>query len=276
MLRKMLAVAFGLGMLAALATPGVAGAAGTDGTVYVVHGIPGVPVDVYVNGNKQLPDFQPGKVAGPLTLPAGDYTIKILKAGDPTTGTAVIDTTVTLPAGANASLVAHLDASGKPVLTTFVNDTSAAPAGDGRLVVRHAAAAPAVDVLANGTAAFTNVTNGKEGQTNLPAGTISASVVATGTTTPVLIGPADVPVTAGMSTVVYAVGAPANGSTASTLGVVTQQIPLAGAAMTVQTGTGGLLEGNRGVPAVAILGLGLAFAVLTASAIALRRSRVTV
>src|SRR4029079_8074432 len=124
---------------------------------------------------------------------AGDYQIKILKAGDPETGTPVIEASVTLPAGANASLVAHLDPSGKPVLTTFVNDTAAAPAGQGRLVVRHTAAAPAVDVLANGKAAFTNVTNPNEAKADLPAATYSASVVAAGTTTPALIGPADVP-----------------------------------------------------------------------------------
>jgi Domain of unknown function (DUF4397) len=276
MVRKMMAVCFGLGMLAVLAAPGVAGAAANDGTVYVVHGIPGVPVDVYVNGAKQLPNFEPGKVAGPLTLPAGDYQIKIFKAGDPETGTPVIDTSVTLPAGANASLVAHLDASGKPVLTTFVNDTAAAPAGQGRLVVRHTAAAPAVDVLANGKAAFTNLVNPKEAQADLPAGTISASVVATGTTTPVLIGPADVPVEAGMATIVYAVGAPASGSNASTLGVVTQQIPLAGSAMSVQTGTGGLLAGDGGVPTAAIAGIGVALAALVTSLVALRRHRATV
>jgi len=274
MVRKMMAVCFGLGMVAALAVPSAAGAAGTDGTVYVVHGIPGVPVDVYVNGNEQLPDFQPDTVAGPLTLPAGDYQIRIVAAGEPADGDAVIEETVTLPAGANASLVAHLDASGAPVLTTFVNDTAAAPAGEGRLVVRHTAAAPAVDILANGTAAFTDVTNGEEGQTNLPAGTISASVVATGTTTPALIGPADVPVEAGMATVVYAVGAPAEGSTASTLGVVTQQIPLAGAAMTVHTGTSGLLDGDRSIPAWSILVIGVALAAGAASMVALRRSRV--
>ena len=50
--------------------------------MYVVHGIPGVPVDVYVNDNNQLPNFQPSTVAGPLTLPAGDYNIKIRPAGD--------------------------------------------------------------------------------------------------------------------------------------------------------------------------------------------------
>ena len=35
-----------------------------------MHGIPGQTVDVYVNGKKTLPDFQPGKVAGPA-VPAG-------------------------------------------------------------------------------------------------------------------------------------------------------------------------------------------------------------
>jgi hypothetical protein len=159
------------------------------------------------------------------------------------------------------------------VLTTFVNDTSAAPAGDGRLIVRHTAAAPAVDVLANGKAAFTNLTNPNEAKADLPVGTISASVVATGTTTPVLIGPADVPVTGGMATVVYAVGAPASGGNASTLGVVTQQIPLASAAHGVNTGTSGLLDRDGGVPTPAIAGLGLALLALAGSTALRRRAR---
>ena len=132
-----------------------------------------------------------------------------------------------------------------------------------------------MDVLANGKAVFTNLVNPKEAQADLPAGTISASVVATGTTTPALIGPADVPVEAGMATIVYAVGAPASGSNASTLGVVTQQIPLAGSTMSVQTGTGGLLAGDGGIPAAAIVGIGVAFAALVTSLVALRRNRVT-
>jgi len=267
MLRRLMAVFMGVGLVATLALSALpASAAEGDGTVYVVHGIPGVTVDVYVNGAKQLPNFAPGTVAGPLTLPAGSYAIKIFKAGDdPNTATPVIDSTVNLPAGANASVVANLDASGKPVLSTFVNDVSAAAAGQGRLIVRHTAAAPAVDVLANGTPAFKNVTNGQQGQADLPAGTIQASVVAAGTTTPVLIGPAPVPVTAGMATVVYAVGAPASGSTASTLGVVTQQIPLAAAAMTVQTGTSGLLDRDSGAPTWALVGIGAALVGLFAA-----------
>ena len=130
-------------------------------------------------------------------------------------------------------------------------------------------------MLANGSPAFTNLVNGNESKADLPAGTISASVVAAGTTTPALIGPADVPVTAGMVTVVYAIGAPAAGQTASTLGVVTQQIPLASAPMSVQTGTSGLLDGNgdRGIPTFALVGLLAAAAGILGSGAVLIRSR---
>lgn len=276
MFKKLAAALVGVSLIAALSVAGAgsAGAAAGDGTVYVVHGIPGTTVDVYVNGAKTLPGFTPGTVAGPLTLPAGSYTIKIFAAGaDPATATPVINTTVDLPAGANASLVAGLDASAKPTLFTFVNDVSAAPAGQGRLAVGHTAAAPAVDVLANGTAAFTNLVNGKEDAAALPAGTISASVVAAGTTSPALIGPANVPVTASMLTAVYAIGAPASGSNPSTLGVVTQQIPLASTQMAVQTGTSGLLDRSSRLPAWAIAALVLALAGVLASGGLLVRSR---
>ena len=276
MFKKLAAALVGVSLIAALTVAGAgsAVAADGDGTVYVVHGIPGATVDVYVNGAETLPDFTPGTVAGPLTLPAGSYEIKIFAAGDdPSSATPVIDSTVDLPAGANASLVAGLDASAKPTLFTFVNDVAAAPAGQGRLAVGHTAAAPAVDVLANGQAAFTDLVNGKEDATALPAGTISASVVAAGTTTPVLIGPADVPVTAGMLTVVYAIGAPAQGQDPSTLGVVTQQIPLAATQMAVPTGTSGLLDSSGGIPTWAIAALAVALTGILASGGVLLRTR---
>ncbi len=277
MFKKLAATLVGVSLIAVLTVAGAgsAVAAEGDGTVYVVHGIPGVTVDVYVNGTNTLPGFTPGTVAGPLTLPAATYQIKVFAAGaDPNSATPVIDTSVDLPAGANASLVAGLDVSGQPKLFTFVNDVSAAPAGQGRLAVGHTAAAPAVDVLANGSPAFTNLTNGNEVKTDLPAGTVSASVTAAGTTTPALIGPADVPVTAGMVTVVYAVGAPAKGSDASTLGVVTQQIPLAGAQMAVPTGTSGLLDHSGGMPVWAVAALCVALFGVLASGGALLRGRV--
>ena len=274
MIRKLWAALAVVGVVAAMSVASALPAAAADGTVYVVHGIPGVTVDVYVNGTKTLPNFTPGTVAGPLTLPAGTYEVKIYAAGaDPSTATPVITQSVDLPAGANASLVAGLDASKTPKLFTFVNDVSAAPAGQGRLAVAHTPAAPAVDVLANGKPAFTNLTNGNEDKADLPAGTISASVVAAGTTSPALIGPADVSVVANVLTVVYAVGAPASGSTASTLGVVTQQIPLAAHNASVPTGTSGLLDQSGGIPTWAIAALAVALLGIVASGGVLVRAR---
>ena len=77
--------------------------------------------------------------------------------------------------------------------------------------MRHTAAAPAVDVLAGGEPVFTDLTNPNEASADLPAGTISASVALAGTTDPV-IGPADVPVTEGSATIVYAVGSAEDGN----------------------------------------------------------------
>lgn len=63
----------------------------------------------------------------------------------------VISATAQVPAGANVSLVAHLTAAGAPTITPFVNNVSKLSAGQAWLIVRHTAAAPAVDVRAGGT-----------------------------------------------------------------------------------------------------------------------------
>ena len=239
---------------AALAQPAAASAADTA-QVSVVHGIPDTPVNVFVNGTSTLPDFKPGTVAGPLELPAGDYTITVFPAADTKgTGTPVISAKATVPAGANVTLVAHLTADGKPTLTPFVNDTSQIAAGDGRLVVRHTAAAPAVDVRAGGKVVFSDLTNPNEAKADLPAGTVSADVVLAGTDT-VAIGPADVKVTAGTETIVYAIGSAQDKS----LGVVVQTIDgLAAAPGGVPAGTGGQAA-EAGVPGwlVGLVGAGL-------------------
>ena len=51
----------------------------------------------------------------------------------------------------NYTAVAHLTEGGDPTATLFTNDTAPLAAGQGRLTVRHVAAAPAVDVLAGGS-----------------------------------------------------------------------------------------------------------------------------
>ena len=167
-----------------------ANAADGPAQLSVLHGVPGLTVDVYVNGELTLDDFEPGDLAGPLELAAGTYTVAIT-AADAADASAPAIGPVDLPleGGKNYTAVAHLSEAGEPTATLFTNDIAQTAAGQGRLTVRHVAAAPAVDVLAGGTAVITNLTNPNEQVLNLAAGTVEASVAATGTTDPV-IGPA--------------------------------------------------------------------------------------
>jgi hypothetical protein len=187
----------------------------------VLHGVPGLTVDVWVNGNLTLDDFKPGSLAGPLELAAGDYKIAITGSDAPNADNPVIGpVTVELDNGGNYTAVAHLDAGGAPTATLFTNDTKA-PRNDnkGKLTVRHVAAAPAVDVLAGGTAVIEGLSNPDEATLKLKAGTISASVAAAGTTAPV-IGPADIAVEGGKNTIIYAWGSLADGTLAAAVQVV--------------------------------------------------------
>ena len=197
-----LVLAFLLALVAALP----AAAQDDEGTVTVVHGVPDLTVDVWVNGDATLPGFEPGTITDPLTLPAGDYDIEIYPAGtDPEDADPAIAGSATLPAGANASIVAHLTETGEPTLSVFVNDVSEIAAGDTRLTVRHTAAAPAVDVRAGGEPVFSDLANPDEAGADLPAGTVSADVVPAGGDEAVL-GPADLSLPEGTSTIVYAIG----------------------------------------------------------------------
>ncbi|PRZ04355.1 uncharacterized protein DUF4397 [Isoptericola sp. CG 20/1183] len=181
-------------------------AAEGDAMLSVLHGVPDTTVDVYVNGELTLDDFEPGDLAGPLELAPDTYTVAITAAdaeddSDPVIGP--ID--LPLEGGMNYTAAAHLDAEGSPTATLFTNDTSEIAAGEGRLTVRHVAAAPAVDVLAGDEPVIEGLENPDESVLDLPAGTVSAAVAAAGTTDPV-IGPADVDVAEGTNTIVYAWG----------------------------------------------------------------------
>ena len=213
-MRKTLAVGVAAGALVALAGIAPANAATDVAQLSVLHAVPGLTVDVYVNGDLTLDNFEPGDLAGPLELPAGTYTVAIT-ASDAADASSPAIGPVDLPleAGKNYTAAAHLDAAGAPTATLFTNDISTVGAGEGRLTVRHVAAAPAVDILAGGTAVITNLSNPDESLLTLPAGTVSASVAATGTTDPV-IGPADVNVAEGTNTIVYAWGSLTDGNLA--------------------------------------------------------------
>ncbi|RDI34675.1 DUF4397 domain-containing protein [Lentzea flaviverrucosa] len=221
--------------------------------VSVVHGIPGQPVDVYVNGKKTVENFQPSTVAGPLELAAGNYDVALTKPGEAVTSALLQNKSLAVPAGKNLSVAAHLDAAGKPVLTAFVNDTAMIAAGKARLVVRHLAAAPAVDVRAGGKPVFSALTNPNEVKADLPAGTVNADVVLAGTST-VAIGPKDVDLKAGTSTIVYAVGS----AEGKTLGLAAQTISgLAGAPTGMPAGRGPVSDGLGSISSLLLAGVAL-------------------
>ena len=225
-MRKTVAAAGALTLLAALAFAAPAQAGGRDdddhdgALLSVLHGVPGLTVDVWVNGKLTLDDFKPGTLAGPLKLDDGSYRIAVTAADATSADNPVIGPVkVNLKEGRNYTAVAHLDASGVPTATLFKNNTAASPRGQGKLTVRHVAAAPAVDILAGSTAVIKGLENPRQKVLTLKAGTVSASVAAAGTTA-ALIGPADVPVTRGKNTIVYAWGSLADG----TLGVAVQVV----------------------------------------------------
>ncbi|WP_158861777.1 DUF4397 domain-containing protein [Leifsonia sp. AG29] len=180
--------------------------------VSVFHGVPNTPVDVYVDHVRVLNDFQPGTFAGPYLLPSGTYRLDITAADARDDSHPVIGpVNVTFARNTSYTVAAHLTAAGAPTASVFTNDISPTPWGTGRLIVRHTAAAPAVDVLAGGMPVIRGLTNPNQAALTLPAGTVQASVALAGTTAPV-IGPAAVPVTNRTDTIVYAWGSASAGN----------------------------------------------------------------
>jgi hypothetical protein len=190
--------------LAGMMAPGAQAA--DTAKVSVLHAVPDLTVDVYVDGKLTLDNFKPGSLAGPLNLQAGTYSVVITASdAEDDSKPAIGPLDLSVRNGGNYTAVAHLDESGEPTATVFENDLSKTAAGEGRLTVRHTAAAPAVDVLAAGDAVISDLSNPDEEKRDLAAGTVSASVAAAGTTKAV-VGPADVEVTEGTNTIVYAWG----------------------------------------------------------------------
>lgn len=257
---------------AAIALAGPAQAAEGDAQLSVLHGVPGLTVDVWVNGDRTLDDFAPGTLAGPLALPAGAYELAITASDAADASAPVIGpVTVNLAANGNYTAVANLDAAGKPTANFFTNDVSQIEAGKGKLTVRHTAAAPAVDVLAGGSPAITNLSNPNEQSLTLDPGTISAAVAATGTTAPV-IGPADLTVSEGTHTIVYAWGSLAD----KNLQLAVQPIDgLHSSPGSVPGGRGGAADTGSAEPAVLAAGFGAAALALLLGALGVNRTLAT-
>lgn len=267
-MRKTLSAGIALGAAVAFTALAPASASTSEtADLAVLHAIPDTPVDVYVDGELTIDDFQPGDLGGPLELPGGTYSVALTAAdaaddSEPVLGP--ID--LTLDAGMSYTAVAHLDAEGAPAANLFTNDTAETAAGEGRLTLRHVAAAPAVDVLAGGEAVITGLTNPNEESLDLQAGTVSAAVALEGTTDPV-IGPADVEVQEGVLTIVYAWGSAEDGN----LALATQTIDgLHSGPDGVNTGSAGLVAENGAGGWLVVGGAALIAGLVAAAVLATR------
>ena len=239
-MRKMFVAMSLLTALAVAATPALAqrssktSAQSTNASLRVIHGINGadlglpspLPVDVYVAEADAclLQGFEFTEIAGPLSLPAGTYTVTIslADAANPCGGPAAVGPApLPLEAGKDYTAIAHLTDTGAPTASLF-ETPSAALMGRGysRLVAHHTAWAPAVDVLANRGGAssvpvapvFQNVPNGASGSIDLRPGNWTAYLGLPGTGEPLEgAGPWTVTTKPHNATLVFVVGSLTNG-----------------------------------------------------------------
>lgn len=227
----------------------------TEGEVIVVHGVPDLAVDIYVNGDLTFENSEFGDVFGPLALPEGTYDIEVYAAGaDPDADDPALSGSADLPAGAVATIAAHLQEGGAPTLGVFVENNSATDAGNARVTARHLADFGAVDVLANDSAVFEGVTNPNGGDVDVPADTYNIKITAAGDPATVAFD-ADVPLAEGTNTIAYAIGSVGGES----FTVATAAIDgLASAPAGVPTGSGGLSTSMTTTIAVALAAVAVA------------------
>ncbi len=246
-------LAAGVALFAAMSSgaPALA-AAPTTGQVVIVHGVRGLVANVDVDGNRALSAFQPERTTDALTLNAGTHSVVIRSANDPTAAP-VLQRTVTVPAGGLVSAAVGLSPDNKPSLTLFNERGPAIPAGKGRLVIRHIAAAPTVQVTLDGRSLGTKLSGGPlQVASDLSAGNHSVAVL--GADGAPVVAAQNVALRAGTVTTIYLIGSASEG-TLTWLARVSDARALAG----VPTGTEGLAATSGPAPwsTVALLLAGL-------------------
>ncbi|NNE10816.1 MAG: DUF4397 domain-containing protein [Ilumatobacter sp.] len=162
-----------------------------------------------VDGTVVIDDFVPGSLAN-ISSFAGQ-TLNNVTVTDDDSGDVLIGPVASLvvPDSGSHSIVAHLDASGTPTLTTFANDTSDTAQGEARFTLRHTAGAPAIDMILGDQRPITNLTNPNEAELELPDGELTdAQIAPTGDIAIAQIATLDL--AANTNTIVYVVGSTAD------------------------------------------------------------------
>ncbi|MDQ1381785.1 MAG: hypothetical protein QOJ71_2504 [Actinomycetota bacterium] len=217
-------------------TPTASAAPIQPGGVRIVHGLRGVVADVYFDGKLLLQTFRPERNTSVLSVPAGTHQVDVRLAGQPSTSPAALSSKLKVIAGQNESAVVHLAPNGKPELSVYPDPASAVPGGQARVIVRHTADAPPIDVHVDATRVATALANPAQAATQVKAGTYRVSVTKTGT--PQELAPAQaVAFAPGSTTDMYLIGSESK----STLAWIAVQTVTAGRPLAqVQTGDSGL------------------------------------
>ncbi len=151
--------------------------------VRAIHAVPdiaGSPVDVYANGVK-LVTFDFFAVTDYLTVPAGDYDIRVVLAGGNPQTEAVIQANVKVEGGKDYSIIAS-GTNGDFCATVLEDDNTLPAAGKARVRAAHFSPnAPAVDILINGERAIENLSfTEATGYLEVPAGTYEVGIAPAG------------------------------------------------------------------------------------------------
>jgi hypothetical protein len=254
------------GAPAVLAVPADAAA---SGSVYVVQGLPGRSLDITIDGRTVATGVQGAEVVGPFGVASGQRMITARQGGK-----VVISRQLTVGSGANLDAVIHQPVSptGAPVLTSYANKLNSIPKDKAALRVAHDAAVGPADIRVNGKVLFANVANGESLDVVVPAATYSVEIVPAGATSPVVLGPLDLPAKAGYLTRVFAIGDPNTKTMKVALGTI--KLPQSGSGKPgeVNTGTGGqAAELNQAHSSSAGLLVVIVLAGLLAAAVTVRK-----
>jgi hypothetical protein len=189
------------------------------GTLNVVHGIPDAEVDICARGETTGGEFTK-VITGfnfedieTLELPEGNYDVAVVLVGEdcsnPLPGLAAND--LTLPPGANVSIIAHLTENGEEFgLTVGVNNVPETDSESALITVYHVAAAPQVDIWAGKSdpnrELFTSVGNGEFGDRETRPGSYVLAVVPAGEPPSEAVAQGELMLDSASNTIVYAVG----------------------------------------------------------------------
>lgn len=206
---------------------GVYGFAADNAYLYMVHGIPGrdiadnlnpgYPLDVLIDGDCMVRGLTYDNTSGPLSFAPGTYSVQISESNSlaPCTNAPVIDSTVTLSAGASVSAVAAIS-GGQPALLPFTDNLTPVTPGNARFVFVNAADAPALQVtlkqlsVKNPQTFTVSAKPGAQAVIAVPDGTYAVTVAGVGSMTVLASEQVNLPNQS--ATLTYAAGEAANDS----------------------------------------------------------------